>query len=133
MKLRRVGLMAALVAGIGLGCSGLLWAGGTGFGDDDDNTEDEGPSYFGFVRDVNGVSVRDAKVTAELKDRGALVTRTDIMGVYKIPGFGKEVNPDEVQITCAKDGYKQARTLRRPRPSDDNKAPIEVECFLQRN
>src|SRR6516225_2716892 len=25
------------------------WAGGAGFGDDDDNSEEEGPSYFGFV------------------------------------------------------------------------------------
>ncbi len=89
-------------------------AGGTGFGDDDDTSADDGPSYFGFVRLVDGPGVADAKVTAELKDRGALVTRTDIMGVYKIPGFGKDINPDDVIISCAKDGYKEANVERRP-------------------
>jgi hypothetical protein len=133
MKLKRVGLVAVLALAIGVGHSALLQAGGTGFGDDDDDHADEGPSYFGFVRDVRGVSVSDAKVTAELKDRGALVTRTDIMGVYKIPGFGKDVNPDDVNIACAKEGYKQTRILRRPRESPDSTAPIEVECYMQRN
>ena len=37
------------------------WAGGAGFGDDDDNSEEEGPSYFGFVRDASGATVPDAK------------------------------------------------------------------------
>jgi len=130
MKLRRAGLIALMALAIGGGHTGAAWAGGTGFGDDDDNQEDEGPSYFGFVRDIRGASVSDAKVTAELKDRGALVTRTDIMGVYKIPGFGKEINPDDVSIRCAKDGYTQARILRRPRTET---GPIEIECYLQRN
>jgi hypothetical protein len=131
MKLKRAGMIAVFALTFGLAGGSLAWAGGTGFGDDDEDHADDGPSYFGFVRDVRGASVPDAKVTAELKDRGALVTRTDIMGVYKIPGFGKDVNPDDVNILCAKEGYKQARILRRPRASDGG--PIEVECFLQRN
>src|ERR1700756_2954748 len=79
----------------------LVQAGGVGFGEDDANSGDDGPSYFGFVREVDGPGVADAKVTAALKDRGALVTRTDIMGVYKIPGFGKDIDPDDVAISCA--------------------------------
>src|ERR1700692_172559 len=102
-------------------------AGGVGFGEDDANSGDDGPSYFGFVREVDGPGVADAKVTAELKNRGALVTRTDILGVYKIPGFGKDINPDDVIISCAKDGYKQANVLRRPHTAGDAKDPVEVE------
>ena len=87
--------------------------GGVGFSDEEaDNQGGEGPSFFGFVRLVDGPGIADAKVTAELKNRGALVTRTDILGVYKIPGFGKDVNPDDVIISCAKDGYKQANVVR---------------------
>jgi hypothetical protein len=107
-------------------------AGGVGFGEDDANSGDDGPSYFGFVREVDGPGVADAKVTAALKDRGALVTRTDIMGVYKIPGFGKDIDPDDVVITCAKDGYAQANVQRRPRDPGDTKDPVEVECYLKR-
>ena len=108
----------------------LSHAGGVGFGEDDANSAEDGPSYFGFVREVDGPGVADAKVTAALKDRGALVTRTDIMGVYKIPGFGKDIDPKDVTISCAKEGYKQATVERRP--GSDPKDPIEIECYLQK-
>jgi len=132
MALDRAWPAVALIVASMLAVPGLLRAGGVGFSDDDTATDDEGPSYFGFVREVDGPGVADAKVTAEHKDRGALVTRTDIMGVYKIPGFGKDINPDDITISCAKDGYKQASVLRRPRDSSDTKDPIEVECYLQK-
>jgi hypothetical protein len=120
---------------IGVMCilSTALWAGGAGFGDDDDNSEDEGPSYFGFVKDTNGATVPDAKVTVGIKDRGGIVTRTDALGAYKVPGFGKDVDPRDVEIACDKQGYKQLRTLRRMRsPNADPKIPVETECTLQR-
>jgi hypothetical protein len=120
---------------IGVTCilSTALWAGGAGFGDDDDNSEDEGPSYFGFVKDTNGATVPDAKVTVGIKDRGGIVTRTDALGAYKVPGFGKDVDPRDIEIACDKQGYKQLRTLRRMRsPNADPKIPVETECTLQR-
>ena len=120
---------------IGVTCilSTALWASGAGFGDDDDNSEDEGPSYFGFVKDTNGATVPDAKVTVGIKDRGGIVTRTDALGAYKVPGFGKDVDPRDVEIACDKQGYKQLRTLRRMRsPNADPKIPVETECTLQR-
>jgi hypothetical protein len=32
-------------------------------------------------------------VTVGLKNRGGIVTRTDALGTYKVPGFGKNVDP----------------------------------------
>jgi hypothetical protein len=122
----RLILMAALTVGV----STVARAGGISFTDDDAADQDQGPSYFGFVREVDGPGVADAKVTAALDQHGALVTRTDIMGVYKIPGFGKDVSPNDVKISCAKDGYTQASIERRP-PSDP-KDPIEIECYLKK-
>jgi hypothetical protein len=133
MKLHSAALAVVLVLGLSPAVPVMGWAGGSGFGNDDDNLADEGPSYFGFVREINGAGVAEARVTAEFKDRGALITRTDILGVYKIPGFGKDTNPDDVTISCTKDGYKQASTMRRPRVEPDSNSPIEVECYLQRN
>lgn len=100
-------------------------------GDADDHDEDPeaGPIYYGFVKDHRGVLVGDAKVTAELKGKGSVIARTDILGVYKIPGFGKNTNPDDVAISCAKDGFKQARVVRKP--TEPGRA-IETECYLQR-
>ena len=123
--------ITAVVAGMCV-VSTALWAGGSGFGDDDDASEDEGPSYFGFVKDAGGGTMPDTKVTVAVKDRGGVVTRTDALGAYKVPGFGKEVSPNEVEITCEKQGYKQTRTLRRPLPPPDSKIPVETDCFVQR-
>ena len=107
------------------------WAGGAGFGDDDDTSAETGPSYFGFVRDTNGATVPDAKVTVAVKNRSSVITRTDALGTYKVPGFGTDVNPKDVEISCDKQGYEQARVVRRSSPSTDPKIPIETECTLQ--
>lgn len=109
----------------------LARAGGASVIDEDLSSGANGPSFIGFVRAVGGVGINDAKVTATLK-AGALVTATDILGLYKIPGFGKNVNPDDVTISCAKDGYKQANIVRRPHAAGDVKDPIEVDCYLQK-
>jgi hypothetical protein len=106
-------------------------AGGAGFGDDDDTSAETGPSYFGFVRDTNGATVPDAKVTVAVKNHASVVTRTDALGTYKVPGFGTDVNPKDIEISCDKQGYKQARVVRRSSPSTDPKIPIETECTLQ--
>jgi hypothetical protein len=124
--------IAAIAFGITCALSTSLWAGGSGFGEDDDHSEEEGPAYFGFVKDTNGATVADAKVTVAVKDRGGVITRTDALGAYRVPGFGKEISPDDVVITCEKQGYKQVRVLRRRAPGADEKTPIETECTLQR-
>ena len=45
-------------------------------------------------------------MTATVKAGGALVTRSNSMGVYKLGGFGKDIDPGGVDISCAKDGYQ---------------------------
>ena len=121
----------AVILAIVLAAPIVAHAGGVDMTDEDLNGGVDGPSFFGFVRLVGGAGIDDAKVTAELKG-GALVTATDLLGLYKIPGFGKDVNPDDVQISCAKDGYKQANVMRHPHTPGDMKDPIEVDCFLQK-
>jgi len=129
---RRARWIAGAVLSVTCIVSTALWAGGSGFGDDDDTGEDEGPSYFGFVRDTSGNFLPDSKVTVAVKDRGGVVTRTDALGAYKVPGFGKEVDPKDVEVSCEKPGYKQARTARRNLPPPDSKIPVETECLMQR-
>ena len=118
---------AILATVLAFGFSSAARAGGDA--DDHDEDPEAGPIYYGFVKDHRGVLVGDAKVTAELKGKGSVIARTDILGVYKIPGFGKNTNPDDVTISCAKDGFKQARVLRKP--VEPGRA-IETECYLQR-
>jgi len=119
---------AALLASLAFPPAAL--AGGEMLGDLDDH-HDEGPSYFGFVKDARGAPVADAKVTANVKNGVAFITRTTAAGLYKFAGFSKQIKPDDVTISCAKDGYKQARVLRRPIPKGEVKA-VETECRLDR-
>ena len=125
------GSVAGFTVGVTCILSTALWAGGSSFGDDDDDA-DEGPAYFGFVRDTSGGTIPAAKVTVGIKDRGGVVTRTDALGAYKVPGFGKEVDPGEVVVSCEKEGYKQIKVLRRTTPTALNIPIIETECTLQR-
>ena len=94
---------------------------------------EEGPFYFGFVKDVSGVPVRDAKVSASYRDKLTLVARSSVTGAYKLPGFRKEINPDEVVISCAKEGYRQVRVFRYPSPRGNPTKAVETECRLQKS
>ncbi len=103
-------------------------SGGVNFGEDSD--ANDGPSYFGFVRDGDGSPVSGARVTAAPQAGGSLVTRSNSMGIYKIPGFAKEIDPKTVAISCTKDGYAQSNVVRRGQA--DVKDPVEVDCTLQK-
>jgi hypothetical protein len=93
---------------------------------------DEGPSYFGVVLDAAGKPVDDARVTATHRDGLAMVTRSNAAGGYKLPGFNKRFNPDDVKISCAKPGYRQLRVVRQP-PRGQPVRLVETECRLQKS
>jgi hypothetical protein len=113
--------------------SAAAWAGGSGFSTDDDTSAEDGPSYFGFVQDTRGAAVGEAKVSITVPAfNGAFVTHSDAVGAYKVPGFGSEVNPNDVAVACQKDGYKQVRVVRRMASSAANATVVEIGCILQR-
>src|SRR4030095_15370148 len=116
---RRRGKITGLVVALCV-VSTALWAGGSGFGDEDDAGEDEGPSYFGFVKDASGATMPDVKVTVGVEDRGGVVTRTDALGASRVPGSGKEVSTNDVEIACERQGYRQTRVPRRNLPPPDS-------------
>ena len=105
-------------------------AGGSGL--DEEQDEDAGTTFFGFVRNLEarGKGLADAKVTAEIKGgNAALITRADAQGHYRLAGFGKDVDPANIEITCTAEGFKLQRTARRKLSNDPN-APIEVDCLM---
>jgi hypothetical protein len=110
---------------------GAAWAGGS---DDEgpDAHQDNGPAYFGFVKDESGKAIPDAKVTAEVKGRGSVITRTNGTGAYKLPAFGKEVPPNNVTIACSKEGFKQTRSFTRTPLNKKPLPAIEIQCTMQR-
>ena len=125
----RAGIAAWLLFYSLLALCTAVWAGGENGPDDHDH--DDGPNYFGFVKDTAGKTIRDAKVTADIKGRPSVVARTNAAGAYRIPGFGKNISPTNVTISCAKEGYKQTKTLLKTRPSKTPPVAIEIECTMQ--
>jgi hypothetical protein len=95
---------------------------------EEDESEDRGLPFFGFVRESGGKLVPDAVITATIKEMNSTLTaRTDVLGHYRIPGFAKSVDPKSVEIGCSKQGYKQVTVM--PRPTPPNTA-IEIDCTL---
>ena len=115
---------------LSLGAATPAWAGGEA--DDGHDHPDDGQRFFGFVKETNGRVIRDAKVTAEINGLGQVITRTDATGVYKLPGFGKDIAPNRVTISCSKEGYKQTRTFNRTSLTQKPVTAIEIECTMQR-
>ena len=126
----RIDFLAGIALGLTLTMSTPVRSGGSS--DEEPHDQDDGPRYFGFVKDASGKIVPDAKVTAEIKGRGTVITRSDKVGTYKLPGFGKDIDPKNVIVSCSKDGYKQTRTFRRPPTGKGPVTAIETECTMQR-
>jgi hypothetical protein len=131
MKPRNAG-----IAGVTMLCLALLlpftaWAGGELADDDHHDEGDTTKGPYGFVKDTRGSPIPEATVTVDIKNRGQLVTQTNILGAYKIPAFGIEIKVEDVVISCRKDGYKQISVVHREGLSDPSGA-FEVECTLQK-
>ena len=105
---------------------------GGGINEPHEHTEEDGPTYFGFVRDMRNTPLNDAKVTLKIASGLTYVTRTDRSGIYRVRGLGKQVKPEDVVISCTKDGYQQTRVVRRPAPRGKAVKSVETECRMQR-
>ena len=118
--------IAALAAGPAL-------AGGS---DIEGSEEDKelGAPYFGEAKDIRGLKpLEGVRISAQRKGNPLpVLASTDAEGRFRIPGFGKEVNSDDVTITCAKSGWKVVETERRKLAKDFD-SPVEIECLLEKN
>jgi hypothetical protein len=89
-----------------------------------------GPSYFGFVRDVNGRTIQGASVSATISPSGSAMTvKSDVIGHYRVSGFHKNIDPATVEISCKAPGYVQVTAARRTSRISEG-APIETDCIL---
>jgi hypothetical protein len=112
-----------------LGIAGAAWAGGGGFGSDEADDKDAGPPFFGVIKDKEGKTVADAKITVTItKTNSTLVLRSDSQGHFFVRGFDKTIDPNDVTLSCSKDGYRSADGVKTP--SSGSSAPIEVICVL---
>ena len=130
MKRGNAWIASLLLVGVAVVFPFSVWAGGE-LTDEDKDDGDTTTGPYGFVKDTRGSAIAEATVTVDIKNRGQLVTQTNLLGAYKIPTFGIEIKPEEVTISCKKDGYKQVNVIQRSEITDP-KAGFEVECVLQK-
>ena len=120
----------ALVAGAAfLAAGGNVLAGGDEY-DAAKDVENLGPAYFGFVRDARGSPVSDAQVVLKPKSGDPITIKTNVLGLYR-SHISKETVPDDVSVSCGKEGFKQERIYRRTPPGSKDMF-IETDCTLQR-
>ena len=109
--------------------SDLVWAGGDDY-DASNDVKGAGPAYFGFVRDARGSPLVGAQVLLQPKKGKPVTLKSNALGLYR-GHVSKDVLPDDVQISCARDGYKQLKINRRT-PPGNTAMFIETECTMQR-
>ncbi len=117
----------AFVAGLALALP--AYAGGGGFGADDDD-QAAGPPFLGLVQDDGGNNIADARITVTVTSMNStLVLRSDEVGHFFVRGFDKSVDPKDVKIICAKDGYADATATTTP-PAGNS--PIQAICIMKK-
>lgn len=124
---RKIALLAGLALVLAFGAP--AWGGGDDY-DAANDTEGKGPVYFGFVRDNRGSPVPDARVVLQPKSGDPLVLKSNVLGLYR-SHVSKEFRPDDIDVSCDKNGYKQVRVARR-NPAGSTEMNIETNCTLQR-
>ena len=109
-------LIRAIVLAIGVaaGCATQAYAGGDDY-DAANDVKGAGPAYFGFVRDARGSPVAGAMVVLQPKKGKPVSLKSNVLGLYR-GHINKDVMPDDVQISCEKQGYKQVKVNRRTPP-----------------
>src|SRR5215213_10169831 len=112
MKRRNAWIAIGLMTGWAIVYPITAWAGGE-LTDEDKDDGDTTTGPYGFVKDTRGNALPEATVTVDIKNRGQLVTQTNVLGAYRIPTFGIDIKPEEVSISCKKDGYKQTSVEQR--------------------
>ena len=65
-KFSRNGALLVLAIAFALCAAAAVHAGG-GINEPHEHTEEDGPTYFGFVRDQRNTPVNDAKITLKIK------------------------------------------------------------------
>jgi len=93
-----------------------------------DDTGEAGPAYFGFVRDERGVNIAAARATLSTKNGLKIEVKTNVLGVYRTH-VSKLVKPEDVTLSCQKEGYSQVKIVVRTNTSNRY---VETDCIMKK-
>jgi hypothetical protein len=92
---------------------------------------EHGNPYFGEAKDIKGLTPLD-NVRIKVQVKGTprfFIVQTDEEGRFRRNGLGLDVDPEKVEFSCDKDGYRTVEVMHR-KMSAAKLSPIEIECLL---
>ena len=94
---------------------------------------EHGNPYFGEAKDIKGLGpLENVRIKVQLKGTMRFfIVQTDADGRFRKNGLGLDVDPEKVEFTCEKDGYRTVEVMHR-KMSSAKLSPIEIECLLAR-
>ncbi len=94
---------------------------------------ESGAPFFGEAKDVKGLKpLEGVRIRAQLKGQPLPVfVDTNDEGRFSLRGFGKGVDPANVDVKCEMSGYTLIDMSRR-RVSKDANAATEIECLFEK-
>ena len=95
---------------------------------------EHGNPYFGEAKDIKGLApLENVRIKVQVKGTPRFfVVQTDAEGRFRRNGLGLDVDPEKVEFSCDKDGYRTVEVMHR-KMSAAKLSPIEIECLLTRN
>ena len=126
------GARAALILGFVSLAAGPALAGGADLEAIEGDTENGAP-FFGEATDVKGMKpMANVRIRAQAKGQPLPVfAYTNDEGRFSIRGFGKGVDPAQVDVQCDAEGFSLIDLSRR-RVSSAPEAPTVVECLFEK-
>ncbi len=95
---------------------------------------ENGAPFFGEALDVKGMKpIEGVRIRAQLKGKPLPVfVDTNDEGRFSLRGFGKGIDPANVDVKCEMSGYKLIDLSRR-RVSKAPDAATEIECLFEKS
>ena len=99
-----------------------------------EDIHEHGAPYFGDAKQIRTLNpIEGVRFKMQLKGTMRFfVIATDEDGRFRRNGLGLDVDPDNVEVSCEKEGFRTVDVMRR-RTSSSKNAPVEVECLLEPN
>lgn len=127
-------LSNVLAAAAAACCAMLALSAVAGDGEYEPDDHEHGAPYLGEVKDIRGLkAVQSAQIRLQIRGtQRFFLLQTDDEGRFRRSGLGADIDPESVDVTCTKAGYRTIEVMRR-RLSPAKDAPVEVECLLERD
>jgi hypothetical protein len=95
---------------------------------------EHGHPYFGEAKDIKGLNpLPDVRIKVQVKGTMRFfIMQTDAEGRFRRNGLGTDVDPEKVDYTCEKNGFRTVEVMHR-KMSSAKFSPVEIECLLVRN